>query len=266
MLLLAGAGLAYTGWYCIASARRAKLDDVLAPRPTMPMRERLRWRATIAWFHLLEPLARDWGRLKGGLTPWRSALRGGSARPRLSHWLQRLQPLRRRIEWAYRGDMRLEQYAFLERLTKRLVARGCAAGWNPDHHDWDLKLRRGALGEARVQIVIEHHGGPKRLARLSATIGPTRAVIWLLAATALAAAVVGAVGGSIVLGVLAVMLAVIWVMPIIEANRLEAIVHSEADAVATELAPPASRTQAGTTAHGLTRRVSRAQPPSDAVA
>jgi O-antigen biosynthesis protein len=266
MRLLAGAGLAYTGWYCIASARRAKLNDVLAPRTPMPTRERVRWRATIAWFHLLEPLARDWGRLKGGLTPWRSALRSGSARPRLSRWRQRLQPLRRRIEWAYRGDTRLEQYAFLERLTKRLVARGCAAGWNPDHHDWDLKLRRGALGEARVQIVVEHHGGPRRLVRLSATIGPTRAVSWLLAAAALAAAVVGAFGGSIVLGVLAVMLGVFWVLPIIEANRLEAIVHSEANAVAVELVKPASTTQAGTMAHGLTRRVSRAQPPSDAVA
>jgi hypothetical protein len=249
MLLLATAGLAYTAWYCIASAGQAKLADVLAPRRPMSTRDRLRWRATIAWFHLLEPLARDWGRLKGGLTPWRSALRGGSARPRLSRWGQRWQPLQRRVEWSYSGDVRLEQYGFLERLTKRLVARGCAAGWNPDHHDWDLKVRRGALGEARVRIVVEHHGGPRRLARLSATIAPTRAVYWGLGAATLTAAVVGAFGVSICLGILLAVLGVLWVAPIIEADRLEAIVHSEADVVAEELVKVASTTQMVTVAH-----------------
>lgn len=266
-LLLAGAGLAYTGSYCIASARRAKLNDVLAPRTPMPMRERLRWRATIAWFHLLEPLARDWGRLKGGLTPWRSALRAGgrTAPPRLSRWWQRTQPLRRHIEWVYGGGTRLEHYPFLERLTERLLARGCAAGWNPDHDEWDLKVRRGALGEARVRIVVEHHGGPKRLARLSAMIGPTRPVYWLLGVLGLTAAVVvGALGVSVLLGVLASLLGVVWVAPIIEANRVEAIVHAEADAVAVELATAAWVTLPVTTPDGAMRRPG--QSSGDAVA
>jgi glycosyltransferase involved in cell wall biosynthesis len=269
--LLAGAGFAYTGLYCIATASRAKLSDVLSPGASTL--ERLRWRAMIAWFHLLEPLARDWGRLKGGLTPWRSALSDAPATPRASRWWQRLQPLQRRTQWAYPGGTGLEQYAFLERLTKKLVARGCAAGWNPDHHDWDLKVRRGALGEAQLRIVVEHHGGAKRLARLSATVAPTRAIHWLLGLTVVAALTVGALGMPLALGVIAALLGVLWVAPIVEANRLEVIVRSEADNVAEELvagelkgaanAEPVRHTKIAGEGES---RVSRRPPPSDAVA
>ena len=68
--------------------------------------------------------------------------------------------------------MSLEKHAILERLTGLLVKRGCAVAWNPDFKPWDMRLRRGALGEASLHMVVEHHGGPRRVARFSAGIRP----------------------------------------------------------------------------------------------
>ena len=58
-------------------------------------------------------------------------------------------------------------------MTKRLSARGWVVGWNPESEDWDLTARSGALGTATLRMVVEHHGGPRRLGRLSATIEPS---------------------------------------------------------------------------------------------
>ena len=41
-------------------------------------------------------------------------------------------------------------------------------GWNSDYDPWDLVLRRGALGQAELRMVVEHHGGPRRVARFAA--------------------------------------------------------------------------------------------------
>ena len=236
VFLPVGLGLGYTAWYCIQCATRAKLDDLVATGGPSTASRRLRWRAMIAWLHFLEPLARDWGRLKGGLTPWRSALPEARRMPRASRWWQRLQPFRRRLRWVYPGSMALEKYAFLDCLTRKLVALGCAVGWNSDWQDWDLKVRRGALGEAKLQMVVEHHGGRNRLARISVVIRQPKALYWLQGALAASGAVIGAFGLHLLpLPVVGAFLAILWMGLIVEANRLEAAVHSAAADVAREL-------------------------------
>ena len=125
----------------------------------------------------------------------------------------------------------------LDRLTKRLGVRGCAVGWNAEWEDWDLKVRRGALGEARLQMVVEHHGGPRRLARLSATIRPPQPLYWLQGALLVSALAMGALGLYLPLAILGAFCATLWVAPIREANRLEAAVQSAADDVVWELCP-----------------------------
>src|SRR5260370_10356637 len=69
--ILSVIGLLYTAWYCVYCAAKAELGT-FEDAPSS-LSQNLRWRATIAWLHFLVPIARDWGRLKGGLTPWRSA-------------------------------------------------------------------------------------------------------------------------------------------------------------------------------------------------
>jgi O-antigen biosynthesis protein len=229
------AGVAYTAWYCVATASQANLDVLVATEGPATWPRRLRWRAMLAWLHFLEPVARDWGRLKHGLTPWRSARPEAGRGPRASRWWQRLQPFRRVVGWAYPGGVGLEKHAFLERLTHRLTASGIAVGWNAAWQDWDLKVRRGALGEARLRLIVEHRGGPRRLARLSAVIKPSRSPRWLLLVAAATAAAMGALGFQLALMVCALLVAALWVAPIVEANRLETVVRSIADEVAREL-------------------------------
>jgi hypothetical protein len=223
-LVLAGVGLAYSATYCVVCALQARLEDVLAAEGKAPWSQRLRCRIAIAWLNFLEPLARDWGRLKGGLTPWRGALPDTRPTSRASAWWQRLQPFRRSVRWAYPGNQAMEKYALLDRLSERLLARGCAVGWNPESEDWDLKVRRGALGEAKVRMAVEHHGGARRLGRLSALIRPSKSVYWAQLVLAAAVAAAGALGPplSAPLAVLCGFLGILWIIPIAEASRLEA--------------------------------------------
>jgi hypothetical protein len=96
-------------------------------------------------------------------------------------------------------------------------------------------VRRGVLGEARLHMVVEHHGGLKRLARLSMVVRPARTVYWVQLGVA-ASAVVAAVTHTLPTLVLAVgTLMVIWVTPILEANCLESAVQGACGEVAREL-------------------------------
>ncbi|HZO30392.1 MAG TPA: glycosyltransferase [Chloroflexota bacterium] len=242
--VLVAAGIGYTAWYCVATAAQANLDVLVATEGPSTWSRKLRWRAMLAWLYFLEPLARDWGRLKNGLTPWRSALPAAPSGPGLSRWWQRLQPFRRTVRWIYPGGVAMEKHTFLERVTRKLTARGIAVGWNLDWQDWDLKIGRGALGEAPLRLVVEHHGGPRRLARLAATLRPSRSLYWLLGALAVSAAVVGALGLQLALAVHALLAAALWIAPIAEADRLESAVKWATDEVARELQPDEPRAEA----------------------
>ena len=190
----------------------------------------MKWRATIAWLHLLEPLARDWGRLRGGLTPWRSALPMDPRRP-TTPWWRRAQPFRRTVSWSYAGDQRLDRYPILTRLTEVCSDRGCAVEWNASFESWDLRLRRGALNEASVRVVVEHHGGPRRRARFAAVIRPNRVMSLAIVICLGIAGVLSALQlfppsiASMGLG------SVLWFASIREADRLEGGVRAVADGV-----------------------------------
>ncbi len=241
--VLVAAGTLYTCCYCVACAAKANLDVLEATQARVTWRHRLRWRAMIVWLHLLEPIARDWGRLKGGLTPWRTVLAPASRSRSTTSWWQRLQPFRRVVRWSCPGNMALESYRFLELLSERLAACGCAIGWNPVHEAWDLKARRGTMSAARLGVVVEHHGGPKRLVRLSTTIAPPNSVLWIHGITAAAAGVLGALNFLAPCLVLTFTFVILWVTLVAQADRLETAVLSTAAEVADELqgnfkAPP----------------------------
>jgi len=232
---LFGIGLAYTIAYCVSCASKANLNVLVATEGPPKFSSRLKWRAAIAFLHFLEPLARDWGRLKGGLTPWRSVFRADRSRDRASTWWQRLQPFKRQVRWSIPGSMSLDKYNFLDRLLKRLASRGCAAGWNPTSQDWDLKVRRGALGVAWLRMVVEHHGGPKRLARLSAVIKPPSAVSWTFGVIAALSVLAALLDYHSAAAVLTAAFALLWIAVIAEKDRLEAVSIASAAEVAQEL-------------------------------
>jgi hypothetical protein len=106
----------------------------------------------IASLHVLQPLARLIGRIRSGLTVWR---RRGRSRivwpwPRAtSVWSE---------QWYSSED-------WLRAAEEDLVHDGAVVRRGGSFDRWDLEVRGGLLGSARVLMVIEEHGGGKQLVR-----------------------------------------------------------------------------------------------------
>jgi hypothetical protein len=110
-------------------------------------------RVLTAALHLVQPLARLRGRLLEGLTPWRR--RGTPGRAPLwpvtaSIWSERWEPQDRR----------------LLALEARLRAKRACVLRGEEHDGWDLEVRGGILGVARLLMGVEDHAGGKQLVRL----------------------------------------------------------------------------------------------------
>jgi hypothetical protein len=236
-LIVVGLGLGYTVFYCAHCANSANISSLMKREHSASRIERFKWRAMIAWLHFLEPLARDWGRLKGGLTPWRSSLLRTKkvSRRSSSRWWQKLQPFKRSLQWSFPGDMIPEKNSILNSLTKTLNADSCSVGWNADYHDWDLKIGRGAFGEAILRMVLEYHGGPKRVARFSAVIRPSKSIYLFQSITAVLAVTAGAMGFTFAFIMVILLFAVLWIAPIVEANKLEQGLQDATNNVISEL-------------------------------
>jgi hypothetical protein len=234
-LVPAAIGVIYTVGYCFVCARQAKLDVLEATDGPSTWRDRMKWRTTIAFLNFLEPVARDWGRLKGGLTPWRTVTPEVNSPPLPSVRWKRLVPLKRTAKWAIPGTMELEKYSFLTALFRKFAARGCAIGWNKHSEHWDVKFRRGALGVGRLHMVVEHHGGDKRKARFAVSVAPPSTAYWvfgMLAVLAIATALLGFPKATVLL-VLAI--AILWFAIAAEASRLEGMAVSSAAEAARHL-------------------------------
>jgi hypothetical protein len=106
--------------------------------------------------HLLQPAARLTGRLQHGLTPWRR-------RGRALHWLA--PRARQWTVWSERWRAPSDRLSLVEEVLRR-------AGWRVrrggDFDGWDLEVRSGALGGARLLAATEEHGAGRQLTRLRA--------------------------------------------------------------------------------------------------
>jgi hypothetical protein len=114
---------------------------------------RFKLKSLTALLHLIQPLARLRGRLRYGLSPWRfRGLRGLST------------PLwRTKVIWSERWRDSVRR---LESIEAALSAGG-AVVFRGGHYDrWDLEVRGGMLGCARLFTVLEEHGAGKQLFRI----------------------------------------------------------------------------------------------------
>src|SRR5213595_1906452 len=131
------------------SAMRASFPDMrAAPWPT-----RVRRRLLTALLHLAQPLARLRGRLKEGLTPWR---RRGTPAP------APLCPVTTSI-WT---EHREEQDQRLRTMEAGLRAEGACVLRGGRHDRWDLEVRGGFFGAARLLLGVEDHPGGCQMLRL----------------------------------------------------------------------------------------------------
>ena len=114
-----------------------------------------RLRLLTGFLYLAQPLARLDGRLRHGLTPWRRrgprALSLPVAR-NASFWCEHWQGVEERVR------------AIADELGRK-GAVVCSGG---DWDRWDLQVRGGLFGVARLRIGIEEHGGGAQLVRVRA--------------------------------------------------------------------------------------------------
>ena len=153
--------------------------------------------AVTGFLHFTHPVARLRGRLGYGLTPWRQHRGLGFALPRTAG-ISRL--------WSETWISSLER---LESLEPDLRATGAAVRRGDDYHHWDLEIRGGMFGSARVRMAIEEHVAGKQLVRLRCW--PHALVFGLVAAGGMAilaefAAADGAWGIAAILAALAVLI------------------------------------------------------------
>jgi GT2 family glycosyltransferase len=148
----------------------------------------LRRRLLTGWLHLLHPVARLYGRLT----------RPRARRP------ERVWPRSRMAsQWCERWEDPVDR---LGRLELAIRGRGLAVVRGGDFDRWDLQVRGGPLGAARVLMAVEEHGGGRQLVRLRWWPRPSAATplfVSLLAGLAIAAAGTGAWVVGCTLGVAA---------------------------------------------------------------
>jgi GT2 family glycosyltransferase len=150
-------------------------------------------RALTAGLYLAQPLARLIGRIGGGLTPWRrrAAHRLSPPLPRsLAVWSERWSPVERRLRV----------------IEARVRETGAAVISGGDYDRWDLEVRGGPLGAARLRAAVEEHGAGRQLARFRVWPRFSRGGVVtsaMLVALALAGLASGALLAAAMLGLIA---------------------------------------------------------------
>ena len=172
----------------LRAARRARFDEVPRSRGG-----RIMLRAVTASFYLLQPLARLGGRLSEGLTPWRL---------RTPETFRFPVPRSARL-WSERWESVAGR---LRTVEEALRANGAVVRRGDAYARWDLELRGGAAGWARIRTCVEEHGEGRQLIRFRIWPGVSGIVLlFVLALTVLGswAAAAGAWAAGAALGSLA---------------------------------------------------------------
>jgi len=134
-------------------------------------------RALTAGLFVIQPMARLWGRFAHGLTPWRQ--RGSAKRFALRSF--------RHTAWSESWRAAPD---WIEGLRSSLRSQGALAAAGGDCDRWDLQIRGGLFGAARIRLAVEEHGAGKQLLRWRAW--PRQSLGFLIIAAVLAALALGA--------------------------------------------------------------------------
>jgi len=185
---LIGAALLAVGGGAVTALEHARVAAVAQLRERRSPRRAFAMRGLIAALHALQPLARFAGREQERRRRRRAAPRAGFGLP----WP------RAHVIWSERWSAPEAWLAELERvLAPALPQRG-----GPTDR-WELEIRGGALGTARVRAAHEEHGAGRQLARLRTWPAPSRAVVAALPALGVLAAFAVADGATVVAAILA---------------------------------------------------------------
>ncbi|HEX6299732.1 MAG TPA: glycosyltransferase [Acidimicrobiia bacterium] len=131
----------------VATASRTRLDLARRSRG-----RRLLARCIVALLHLLQPLARLWGHLRSGLTPWRQGKADSVALPFTRTWF-----------WSEHWK---SPEGWVQSMEDRLIANGSAVVRGKEFDRFDLVVSGGASGSVRLITSVEEHGGGHQLIRI----------------------------------------------------------------------------------------------------
>jgi GT2 family glycosyltransferase len=184
-----------------APLAQAALSAAHAPFPGRPGVGAFRRRVLTGVLHFIQPIARLFGRIEYGLTPWRRRGRGLA------------------LPLAFAQSAWREEWQSLEARTQTLAGllKRKEAAWSPggDFDAWDFEVRGGLLSSARLLSSVEEHGGGRQMVLFRAwprfsTFGLV--AVCAFSALALAAGIAGAWFAAGALGLIAGLTAVraIW--------------------------------------------------------
>jgi O-antigen biosynthesis protein len=174
-----------------------------------------------AALHLLQPAARLWGRVRSGLTPWRSR----------SAWLVIPHP-RQSAVWTERW---VDPVQRLQAIEAALKEDGAVVLHGAEYDAWDLEVQGGLLGSARFLMAVEDHGSGTQYVRVRSWPRysvPAVATTALFAVLALGAFVEGA---SLAAGALAVLGSIVGLRILVESATAQASLLLAVERAAREL-------------------------------
>ncbi|MDB4441902.1 glycosyltransferase [bacterium] len=114
--------------------------------------DQLKLRLVTGFLHIIQPMARLYGRSLYGLTPWRwyGVPYYAFPRPRkYKIWSENWKAL---DEW-------------LQSIKEGVIKKGAIVKRGSDFNHWDLEIRGGVFGAVRSQMAVEEHGAGQQLLR-----------------------------------------------------------------------------------------------------
>ena len=124
--------------------------------------------------HIIQPIARLYGRLKHGLTPWRK--RGNKLSRQFLF-------IRRNHVFTYWSETWLPIEDWLSAIEQKLIDSNTRVQKGNVFDRWDLQLRNGIISLNRALLTIEEHGAGKQFVRLKTWCRPSRTSLTLLIAS-----------------------------------------------------------------------------------
>jgi glycosyltransferase involved in cell wall biosynthesis len=109
------------------------------------------------FLHVMQPIARLYGRLTHGLTPWRK--RGNIKSTGLFYGMKQ-------HIFTYWSETWKSSEEWLMFLEKKLIGQQNRVKRGDDFSNWDLQIRNGLFGQTHALFTIEEHGAGKQYLRL----------------------------------------------------------------------------------------------------
>lgn len=128
-------------------------------------RKKWRYYALIIFLHIIQPVARLYGRLKHGLTPWRK--RGNTPS---GEYVFALGPQ----VFTYWSETWRSIDEWLILIEANLIKNKTTTQRGGDFDRWDIQLRNGIVSVNRAVLTIEEHGAGKQFVRLKTWTLPSR--------------------------------------------------------------------------------------------